>query len=166
MKALGRRSRAPRWPQRALTALATLALIAALSSFGGASSGQAQALAPMALSEVTSPSAELSVSQVAFANANDGWLAVGASVQYQATSAFEVLGTVDGGTRWSRQWAGEGSPLDLADVSNRDAWLSFARSVTCSPHMSNARCQALNARGALLRTYDGGRSLAPSVGRF
>jgi len=136
--------------------LAALALIAVLSSFGGASSGQAQALAPMALSEVTSPAAQLSASQMAFANADDGWLAVSASVQYQATSAFEVLGTVDGGTRWSRQWAGEGSPLDLVDVGNRDAWLSFARSVTCSPHMSNARCQALNARGALLRTYDGG----------
>jgi hypothetical protein len=93
---------------------------------------------------------------MAFANGADGWLAVTASVEGNQATALELLATTDGGATWRRQWAGPGSPVDLFDLGTRDAWLSVARSVTCPAHMPNARCEALNARGALLRTYDGG----------
>ncbi len=93
---------------------------------------------------------------MAFVNAADGWLAVAAGVESEAAPALELLATTDGGTTWGRQWAGPGTPLDLFGLSSREAWLSLARSVTCPAHMPNARCQGLNARGALLSTHDGG----------
>ena len=136
-------------------AVTSALLAAALASCGP--SGLVVPASRAALAALSSLSAQLSASQIAFGSSTMGWLAVTASLEGQPWSAVELLRTVDGGQSWHRQWATNGSVVQLAAFGTGYAWLSTAPTSWCRQGTAPARCARLTGAGELFTTNDGGR---------